>query len=174
MNKYAGKPEQKVEFKRIMALSEEERESLFGSAGAIQEHLGISRQTYNLWNRQGSTVEFNIRDAFLKDQNKIWKAFMNAVVEGKINAQLFRTFAQLANELVEKREDNVRFELTSSDRIGIANQLRDSLRREYENSGSCPICFQPKILRHEICLGAESEQPEDREVAAVALPIRPD
>lgn len=120
---------------------------------AISKHLGKHEQTCYSWKKafKGSG-DFNIRDAFLKDQEKIWDAFMKAVGDKKINAQLFRTFAQLANELVEKREDKLTVEYTPDQIADNAERFIGYLKESLEaNGGTCPVCLKPHLLLDEVC-----------------------
>ena len=93
----------------------------------------------------------------------------------KGNAQALRTYYQLTQRLIEKREDIHKVEFTPADHTRIARETINGLREEYQQLGGiCPVCNQSKALRIEARLDTEPEQPEDREVAAVAVSTRPD
>lgn len=164
-----AKTEVHDEFNKIQTNPEYKKSLGLFTDKDVYKHLNISNMTYYKWKGQGGNGDFDIREAFLKDQKKIWEAFMKAVNQNKINAQVFRTFAQLANELVEKRGEKLAV-VSTADRIRVATELRDGLRREFQDTGSCPICNFHKALRHEVCVDTEPEQSEDREVAALGLP----
>ena len=88
----------------------------------------------------------------------------------KGNAQALRTYYQLTQRLIEKREDIHKFEFTPADHTRIARETIIGLREEYQRlSGRCVVCGQSKLLLNEARLDTEPEQPEDREVAAVAV-----
>lgn len=167
---FEAKDKEHEEFDKIMAdssyLPELDRSRL-----SIQSHLNISNNTYYDWKRASGT--FDIREAFLKDQEKIWNTFMDGVKNNKISPGLFRTFAQLVGELVERKEESIKVEFSVSDRIRIASQLRDELRREWETSGSCAVCGQSSALRNQVRSNTEPEFSENREVGTVGLSIRP-
>ena len=80
-----------------------------------------------------------------------------------------QNYGRMLGVFTDKREDTLRVEFTPTDRIRQARELRDELRRELDESGSCPLCGFSKVLRHEVCLDTESEHSEDREVAALGL-----
>ncbi len=168
------KTAEKAEYYKWLDLPEDERSSIL-TEDAYSKSVGVSRQTLIKWKKQRDTGEFDIREAFLKDQEKIWDGFMGAVKSGKINAQLFRTFAQLANELVEKKEETVKLELTANDRTRIARETINGLREDYQrNGGYCPICSRPETICVEPVLDTESRDAEGGEVGTLALSLRPD
>ncbi len=164
----------KAEYFRILDLSKEER-TLNGwdTNQKIADHIGTSTNSLQKWREKrgsgGANGGFDMRKAFLEDQKVIWDGFMGAVKSGKINAQLFRTFAQLANELVEKREDTHKVEFNANDRIRVATELCDSLISEYRDTGTCPVCGFSKILHVEPRLADGREQQPEDTVATVAL-----
>ena len=163
-------PELKIELgltnaKSYVAYFDENYEHV--GAATVQNWINKRKKTI----RKSKDSSFDIREAFIKDQKKIWDAFMVAVGKKQINAQLFRTFAQLADQLVEKKEVNIDFAPT--DRIKLATELRDWLIQQYKDTGMCEICHRPQILRHEICLDTKSKFSEDREVGTLELSTRP-
>lgn len=84
-------------------------------------------------------------------------------------------YAKLLGWLTEKREDTVKVEFTPADYTRIARETIGQLRAELESGGGrCPVCGQYKALRNGARLDTESEHTEDREVAALALPPRPE
>lgn len=173
---YEEKVAEKAKFYEWLDLSEEERvlNNLPLSKTKMAEHLSVSAMTLIKWEKKrgggGNNGQFNLQEAFRKDYKKIWDAFIDAVNKGKINAQLFRTFAQLANELVEKREDTVKFELTANDRITIARETVNGLREEYKrNNGYCSVCGQSPPVPDSPLFLDESKFSSGREVGTVAV-----
>jgi len=151
----------------------------FRTQNELASHLGVKPQYINnvLREKEKSSEplgEFDLREAFAKDQKKIWRAFMDAVNNGQINANALRTLAQIAGKLVERREDTIKVDLTPADKIRIGAEYRDALIAEFRDTGYCSICGFNKALRNQPLLPSEPEQPEDREMAAVAVPARPD
>ena len=147
---------EKAKYYEWLDLSSEERSSanIPLTEDVYSKSVGVSGTTLIKWKKQREP--FDIREAFLKDQEKIWNAFMGAVKAKKINAQLFRTFAQLANELVERKEETVKLELTANDRTRIARETINGLRENYQrNGGYCPICQRSPILEIEECQKSE-------------------
>lgn len=114
--------------------------------------------------------EFDIKDFLNKPENKqlLANAFIDGLNGKRTNSQLFKLITQLTGDLVEKREDNVKVEFTTNDRVRIAIELRETLRRELEDTGTCPICCQHKTL-HEPYIPAGREQQQESPVEAVGL-----
>ncbi len=168
------KTAEKAAYYKWLDLPEDERSPIL-TEDAYSKSVGVSRQTLIKWKKQRDTGEFDIREAFRAEKKLIWDAFLGAVKTGKINAQLFRTFAQLANELVERKEDTLKLEFTANDRTRIARETINGLRENYQrNGGYCPVCSRPETLCIDAHLDTEPEHTEDREVAAVGIPARPD
>lgn len=96
------------------------------------------------------------------------------VITTSTNAKAIELALKALGELVEKREETHKFELTPADYANIGRATINGLREEFiQLGGRCPVCFQLKTLRNEARLDTEPEQPEDREVATVAVPARP-
>ena len=174
------KTDEKAEYFRILDLSKEERSlKNWDTNQKIADHIGTSTNSLQKWREKrgsgGANEDFDMRLAFLNDRKVIWDAFMGAVKSGKINAQLFRTFAQLANELVERKEETVKLELTANDRTRIARETINGLRENYQRDGGyCPVCSRPEALRLDAHLDTEPEHTEGGEVATVGISARPD
>ena len=170
------KTAEKAEYYKWLDLPEEERSPIL-TEDVYSKSVGVSRTTLIKWRGQRdkervkeNAGEFDIREAFLTDQKLIWDAFMKAVKADRINATLFRTFAQLANELVERKEETVKLELTASDRTRIARETINGLRENYQrNGGYCPVCSRPEALRIDARVDTEPEHAEGGEVATVAV-----
>jgi len=138
---------------------------------AFSKEYGLNLKTLSNWKKkildqreQASGNEFAEFMGRLKDM----------MFDGKGTAVDRRTFAQINGWLIEKREETHKFELTPDDRIKIAIQFLDGLRREYQDTRVCQVCGQPELLRNEIRCNPESKFSEDREMAALALPARPE
>ncbi len=105
---------------------------------------------------------------------KIFKK-LTATIAEKGSAKHIEMALKLMGLLVEKREDIHKVEFTPADHTRIARETIIGLREEYlQLGGICPVCNQPQALLNEPRLDTEPEQPEDREVAAVAVSTRPD
>jgi len=88
------------------------------------------------------------------------------------NAQLQKLAWQIANPEKKDARENI---FTADDYINAGNKLIEQLRNSYrEGSRSCPVCGQHKPLRQDTHLDTEPEHEEDREVATVAVPSRPE
>ena len=86
-----------------------------------------------------------------------------------------KLYAQIKGWLVEKSEIKHEFELDATNYNKIATEVTERLRESYRVwGGICPVCSQSKTLRHEVRVDTESEHTEDREMATVALSVRPD
>ena len=135
---------------------------------AISKHLGKHEQTCYGWKKAFRGNGGYNSDEYLETQNKtVDEALIKACEKG--SPQALMTYFKRTGKIVEKREDTLTV-VSTADRIRIARELRDGLRREWEDAGSCPICFQSKALRHEVCVDTESEYGENREVATLGLP----
>ncbi len=169
------KTAEKAKYYKWLDLSDEERalSNMPLTQDAYSKATGTSRQTLIKWRGKrgsgGANGDFDIREAFRKDYKMLWELFTKEAKEGKINATLFKTFAQLADELVEKREDTLKVEFTANDRIRVAAELCDSLISEYRDTGNCPVCGFSKALHvPSLLVDRREQQPEDT-VATVAL-----
>lgn len=126
----------------------------------IQALLKITNNTYYAWKN-----ELKAKEQTSDFDNFIAKLKSEATT-GK-NAQFARLYYDYLG--LNKKEDSTKSEFSPSDRIRIAIQIRDDLRREYETSGNCPVCNRCKVLRHSICMDSESELEQGGEVATVAV-----
>ena len=151
----------------------------FKTQKAICQHLGVSLVTGSAWNKKANKehperrakvpVEFDIRQAFKENYEIIWNAFLKAVKEERISPTVFRTFAQLAGELVEKREDTVKVEFTVGDRQRLTASIITELREDARITGVCSICGVSQALCNKSLLLAEPKHPADREVEALEV-----
>lgn len=67
-----------------------------------------------------------------------------------------------------KKEDNTS-ELSADVIIKAGNELIKQFKRDYADSGICPVCGGRKILPDEVCLDAEQGDQEEGEVGVVGL-----
>ena len=96
------------------------------------------------------------------------EALVKACEKG--NAQALRTYYQLTQRLIEKREDIHKVEFTPADHTRIARETIIGLREEYQQLGGiCPVCNQSQALLNGSHFHPKSKQSADREVAAVAV-----
>ena len=136
-------------------------------------HVTPSRITQILSSGKKKEQPEVIGDYFDTKSKAVDEALVKACEKG--NAQALRTYYQLTQRLVEKREETHKFELSPADYTRIARETIGGLREEYQTSGGlCPICGVNKALLRDPCLDTEPEQSEDREVATLAVPARPD
>jgi hypothetical protein len=137
----------------------------------IQDHygyLGISAVTYCKWRRNW------------EDKNRTPETDVEEAVKELTDMALGKTTPNMAKirsiELLLKRNGELngdkgetKSEFTASDRIRIAINLREDLRREFENTGSCSVCGFRKTVRQELCMDSESKHTEDNQVATLEL-----
>ena len=140
-------------------------------------HHGITEQTLVAWKHEIESGElgdgrYNADEYLANSAQKADAALMKACERG--NAQALRTYYQLTKR-TEKAEDNQKFEYSPTDRIRIARETVTGLREQYlSDGGNCPVCGRCKEICNTTLLDTEPKQPEDREVATVALSPRPD
>ena len=133
-------------------------------------HLGVSEGSIFNWGKElKKPSEFNLREAWEQEEETIWNSFMEKVKEGKINSAALKTLAQLADKLVEKKEESVKIDFTPTDRIRIAQDVIEGLKLQ-SNGGRCPICGKSSIFLDDPCLFTGREQQEESPVATVELP----
>lgn len=83
-------------------------------------------------------------------------------------------YAKILGWLQEKKETN-KEEISAEEYISIGTRVIKQLQDEYrQGNRSCPVCGRPQEICDEPHLDTEPERPEDREVAGVAVPSRPD
>jgi len=112
-------------------------------------------------------------DYFDSKSKDVDTALVKACEKG--NAQALRTYYQLTQRLIEKREETHKVEFTPADYTRIARETINGLRDDFETGGGrCPICGQYKEICDRPLLDSESKFPESGEMATVALPARPD
>lgn len=137
-----------------------------------------TEQTLCAWNKKIDGVskvngDFNPKNFMDSHLESTLKRLIN-IIEQKGTAKHIEMALKIAGLLVEKREETHKIELTPTDYTEIGRNLVRELRDEYESTGICSICGEPKKICEPVCSNPESEQSEDREVAAVAVSVRPD
>jgi hypothetical protein len=102
-----------------------------------------------------------------------YMGYLKKVVFGaKGSANDRKLYAQIKGWLVEKREDKVSFEISTEERLRIAQGVLSGLTENYQRgNGVCPVCRRPKVLLSEVCMDTEPEQQAEDTVAAVAVPV---
>uniref|UniRef100_A0A6M3L5A9 Homeodomain phBC6A51-type domain-containing protein n=1 Tax=viral metagenome TaxID=1070528 RepID=A0A6M3L5A9_9ZZZZ len=85
----------------------------------------------------------------------------------KGNGIALRLYYQRMGKLIEKQEVSIGY--TASEKIKLAVELREELRREYGDSGYCPVCNRHQEVCEKTLLLAESEYSEGGEVEALAI-----
>ncbi len=165
---FEEKIKEKADFIRIYGDKEEQDRLGIHGVAEISEYAGISHVLgHKLVNRGDTDINYN-SDKFLETKNKVVdEALIKACEKG--SPQALVTYFKRTGKIVEKREDTLTV-VSTADRIRIARELRDGLRREWEDSRSCPVCHQSKALLNEVCDYTESKYGEDREVATLGLP----
>jgi hypothetical protein len=135
-------------------------------------HHGVAEAKLTRWKKrmlgEVSSDDFDVK-AFLSKNKKEIAENLLALIRQKKNTKSVELALKVLGELVEKREETHKVEFTPSDRVAIARQLRDELRREFQDFGVCPVCGFNKEIRHEVGVDTKPELGQDREVAAVAL-----
>ena len=117
----------------------------------------------------GDKIDDLSEDAELEEDPVAWwrkksltlnRAILASADKG--NAQAQRLAKQLSGELVEKREDTVKFEPSTANYIEwareVVSQLRDNWRQD---SGICPVCSRPQVLLKEVRVDTEQEHGEE-------------
>ncbi len=171
------KTTEKAKYYEWLDLPPDERSS--ANMPLTQDEYGkannVSRPTLIKWREKRSNGDFNLQ-SFLTDNKKLLAdALLLAAKNPRTNATALKLFAQLTGDLVEKKEETVKLELTANDRTRIARETINGLRENYQrNGGYCPVCSRPEALRLDAHLDTEPEHTEDREVAAVGISTRPD
>ena len=128
--------------------------------------LGVKEPQLSIWKK-----ELDLQSAKPSEIKIFLDAIYKHAIAGK-NAAYATTWWNITHP---KDEGKKEAEFTADDYINIGikvtEQLRNSLR---EGGGSCPVCGKSKEVCNEPCLDTEPGKEEDREVATVAVPLRPD
>ena len=88
-------------------------------------------------------------DYFDSKSKDVDTALVKACEKG--NAQALRTYYQLTQRLIEKREDTVRVEYSSGEIARDADEIIGYLEQRLEEAGTCPVCGKPSVLLGEVC-----------------------
>jgi len=134
---------------------------------------GVSQVTLYKWDKSVALAEgdavYNSESWLESQTQKADEALVKACE--KNNAQALKIFYQINKRLIEQREDTLKLDFSANDYTQIGNRVKQQLRDDFQEFGGiCPVCFKSQALRREICVDTESKQPEDREVATLALP----
>jgi len=123
---------------------------------------------------EGRTPQKKANGHYFDSKSKdVDTALVKACEKG--NAQALRTYYQLTQRLIEKREETHKVEFTPADHTRIARETINGLREEYQQLGGiCPVCNQPKAFCDEVGSNPEPKLPEGGEMATLALSARPD
>lgn len=164
------------EFKEFKRIREDARYALerFGKIKPthkeISEKLDISIPTLTIWEKkvrregEGFDAEYylneNIEDVFKKLISTIKEHGKPSHIESAL--KLWRV-------MIDRKQER-KGEYTSTDRINIGIETRESLVEEFKRNGSCPVCGFSKALHGESCEDTEPEHDADSEVGAVGLP----
>jgi hypothetical protein len=160
------KEKEKADYKKILTDPVYKQSLGLTTESSICEYLGITPVTKGKWKEQLTRVD-NPAD---KDNKftKVLATLEKKAIEGK-NPQNARVYKELL-EYLRKQGDNGNREPNATDYNIIAIRTRDTLRKEYRESGGvCPICNQSKTLPNEPRLGAEHEREADRQVATLGI-----
>lgn len=137
-------------------------------------HHGVSSEkTLSTWNKKIDesveySGEFNLKDYLGENLREIAESLVKIIKTGK-NTKSIELALKALGELVEKREETHKFELTPADFANIGRATIEGLRADFVKlGGRCPVCGEFK----EICQPSEDTRPElpaDNSVGAVAL-----
>ena len=171
---YEAKIAEKKEFERLYNSPEERARLGLNSWDKVFKHCKVSPSTGWKWLHRHDTPKVIEKPSFVdelsSDENKklLQDALKKAIKLNKVKA--IETYLKLIGEL-DKKE--IKQEYSASDRIRVAEAVRDGLYRGYEVTGSCPVCHRPKVLDGELRLASESKPVEKREVATLDFLITP-
>lgn len=150
-----------------------ELRKLYPTQNSLCHGLGVSNQLGSQFKKriEAKKIKENGFDAGGYVQENLEKILVKTlkVIQDKGSARHIELALKLAGLLIEKREDTVKVEFTSTDRIRIAGELADGLRREWENFGICSICGQCKEVHVPILLATGREQQQEDPVATLAV-----
>lgn len=103
-----------------------------------------------------------------KATDKVDKALIASCENG--NSGSLRTYFQLQNRLVERKEETVKIELSVAERIQIANEVVTGLREQYRLGGrACSVCGRPALLSGELCEDRGQDTTEGNPVSLVPI-----
>lgn len=171
---YQGKVDTHNEFIKLYPVREEMG---FKTKTALQNHLGVSKQTFRTWEleylgeSEENEEEFDLREYLSTPKNKRLLADMYLVQlrSPRPNSQLVKQMADLIGEL-SKDKDNSDF--STEEYIRAGRLLKDRLKGE-ASGGRCPICGFNQGVRAEVCEASEPELEPGGDMETVALPDRP-
>ena len=135
------------------------------------KEFGIGQSSYRRYKEKYQTKnrgDFNLQEYLRGELPSIAKQLIKQVESGKSPRSIELALKALG-ELVEKQEQTVKHEFTTTERISVAREFVNELREE-ANKGRCPICGEHKALRIQPRVDTEPEHDEDREVEVMGLP----
>ena len=162
---------EKAKYYEWLDLSPEERSS--ANMPLTQDEYGkankVSRPTLIKWREKRGTGEnFNAQEYMATHLEKILAKTIK-IIEEKGSAKHIEMALKLMGLLIERKQETVKIELTTNDRIRAAIELRDDLISEYRDTGVCPCCHKRKDVHVGVLLAERREQQPEDSVATVAL-----
>jgi len=131
----------------------------FKTQGELANSLSVTPAyvSHVLIEAEGRTPQKKANGDYFDTKAKdVDEALVRACEKG--NAQALRTYYQLTQRLIEKREDIHKVEFTPVDYTRIARETIIGLREEYQQlGGRCPVCQQPQALLNEPHLDTKSK-----------------
>jgi hypothetical protein len=161
-------------FKDWLPLSEEERKAKKLPLNRREFSIchGVNQNTLSVW---AGKIEENGGEPDIHDLDTYLLHLRKRAYAPKATAKDRELYPKILGWLEKERLEGKKEELTPSDIINSGKQIINGFKESYRTGGgSCPVCGRLKEVRLESRLDTEPEQPEDREVAAVAVPARPD
>lgn len=124
-------------FQEIYDLSEGERSKKFPTASSIYKHIGISANTLKVWLKDEEAKRDTSMSTLDKATDEVDEALISSCKKG--NSSSLRTYFQLQNRLVEKKEEKITIELSADI---IARAFHNA--REYVLANGYPVIGQGK------------------------------
>ena len=160
--------EKKELFLKIRNMPEDERFKKFPTAVSIYTHIGITARTYSKWMEgEDKTVDSSL-SILDRANDSIDEALIVSCKKG--NSSSLRTFFQLQNRLVERKEEKLKVEFSVGERFQIANEVIAGLREQYKLGGrACAVCGRPPVLLAELCEDRGQDTPEGTAVPSIPV-----
>lgn len=135
-------------------------------------HHGISTGRLSQWKAEETAMSedvFNPQVYVMENLQAILIKTLK-VIQEKGSAKHIEMALKLVGLLIDKKEETVKFEFTTSDKLQLTAAIINGLREEKGVTGVCPVCFQREALCIESCLDSKPEYSDDREMEAVEVP----
>lgn len=157
--------EKKQIFLEIYDMSEDERvKKRLTTAAAIYRKIGTNANTYRKWlkledeRRQSILDKDSLKDSKTGEIISPEKLYNDTMVSlyrmaqtGK-NSQAAKHILTVMGKYVEKKEENVKVEISVAERIQIASEIVTGLREQYRlGNRNCAVCGRPPVLLGELC-----------------------